>query len=1850
MTHANAKHLAGFLGLLAAAPAAAQDAPTVNGNTGDLTYTYAFRLPKARGRYQPELALVYSSATNRDLGFGHGWSLTGFYVERDVRSPPSKQTLWLVSGTERKLLVLLGSVYRPEVEDSFFEVTPGTDGTFTGKDAVGTTYIFGRLFGSRAWLTRVTDPDGNVTEYAYGVDKSDPTAIRYNLVGTSFFANEITLEYRNDLLATDGTLVPSQPAGVDGGAFISHGMHLYRVRIDGPTAIGSRTTIRGYELTYSPSSVGGATSIARIAEFGVGFADSLPPTQFTYQIASGYSVDAAVATPATVNAPCSLGPYVFKDLDADGRPDIACGKTLLSGAAWYEWLRNVTPVGGNQPVFETVVRNAPEPALGPLMDFDGDGVLDIVYAWLSGTRHMHSVYRGHVVAGNLVWDSTPIVLDVTDVAWLAQDVTPTIQTDRSLMVDLNGDGVMDYARRTNWNCGKDYDPDPLWPDCTWEYGLTELNPGGVSRVVKQAGTLPLVPGAAWYNVSPLPLSCPHDSNTYLALDMNGDGLLDAVWNPGTFCGYRTSSGVWRVALNWGNGALGTDRGTVWAATLNGYADYPEVYYPQTTACPAFRADDLRCVTADLQDFDGDGTVDFYRGATINWNLGDSSATSVPGGSLWAQVQHVLQMFEWGGACEATLPLPDESSEFLDMNGDGIPDLLLIHWTTSPPTILLSRGVLTSADGSALPLARPILLRSVQVPDGAVWSVDYAPSTAFGVPRRWLRPVVTRLAVSGAFVQPNATHYSYAGPVSAPAWYDAAKLEDRGFAASTSKDDVTGLYRYTVWETGPRALMGKPYNVFVSADNGASYFELQVFSNGVRSLGAAPRADCASRSGDEFSPATYPVRVIPTKVSRSTFYGSVESNVTTTIACGDVDNYGNVASVTVTPSVGGVAGKVLATTQTFGPALSACKNVFSSIQVTRWDTGVKIFDETKLYDSSCRLIEQYAAGTATPKTNRTTYTYAGPFGLMDTSTTGIVTKSFTYDQFALNVTEERSDDGMTALSTTYTNDYATGLHLSFSGPMVVKKGGSPFAGPTGITRYYLYDAFGRTLAVAKAPFSATQVNSAVEAYQYLDTAAPRSVVSYRFSVPKTYSTSSSIPSTDDVAKSLAYRDGLGRIIQIRERLGGGGAADPAARVTQTLGGYKVAKAVLLDGAGRESVSLEPFFDPGEAFVDYRSVAIPATRGTVTTFDAQGRPWCSTHQYVSATAPGAATVCTSDSSNSSSYRLATETRYGSRFVSGRGSYGGYFVSVEVYPPDQNVSGGAMKPMVKFLGASGEELGLIDGEENRTWVERDAMGREVASWRESGGTYAGLSTPIPASMIRYNLAGQVVANWDANSTRVTRGSRYDEAGRLVYVTTDVATGEGIEYVYHPGDLGRVSEVTEWIRPTGGGPLSPRTVAFNHYDTFCDVADPGYSYLAGKLSCTQNDGPKTETQIAYGYDDAGRVWRRDQWFAKLDSAQRFTVSSTYGADGRVLDSRVVNPYSAAAEYQYLVDYDSAGRPVALSGKLASQKKLTKVYQVVPSQGPSNGYGGYDALGRVPLMRADDGRVVSARRYNAFSGALEGECKRFGDAVACGSVSGSVFGAPPALDPAKDVFRTDQVAATYRGAKLASYVDSGTATSYTNTYLPNGRLSTSQAAPTATVGSLTQDWLETFFFNGIGNIDRVDAQRNAASGNSRSDRYETERYLPESPAPGQALDRVLAVMSRLSETSGGTVIKGTAAATPGSTSYSYDLLGHLTKVTRTSGESETLTYAPGGELLYRQVGERFTFYMGEYATVTASGTPGCGSACVPQPGTVEVDAHVVFAGTRIASVKPSRTLYYYRTRLGTVVATSLAGGVPGAG
>lgn len=77
---------------------------------------------------------------------------------------------------------------------------------------------------------------------------------------------------------------------------------------------------------------------------------------------------------------------------------------------------------------------------------------------------------------------------------------------------------------------------------------------------------------------------------------------------------------------------------------------------------------------------------------------------------------------------------------------------------------------------------------------------------------------------------------------------------------------------------------------------------------------------------------------------------------------------------------------------------------------------------------------------------------------------------------------------------------------------------------------------------------------------------------------------------------------------------------------------------------------------------------------------------------------------------------------------------------------------------------------------------------------------------------------------------------------------------------------------------------------------------------------------------------------------------------------------------------------------------------------------------------------------------------------------------------------------------------------------------------------------------------------------------------------------------------------------------------------------------------------------MGDRATVAATVLAGCtGPGCAVDQGSVSVDVHLSVGAMRVASVRvqggsTGRVLYYHRDHQGSVAATSLGGGVAGAG
>ncbi|GAC1430263.1 MAG: hypothetical protein NVSMB62_27700 [Acidobacteriaceae bacterium] len=101
---------------------------------------------------------------------------------------------------------------------------------------------------------------------------------------------------------------------------------------------------------------------------------------------------------------------------------------------------------------------------------------------------------------------------------------------------------------------------------------------------------------------------------------------------------------------------------------------------------------------------------------------------------------------------------------------------------------------------------------------------------------------------------------------------------------------------------------------------------------------------------------------------------------------------------------------------------------------------------------------------------------------------------------------------------------------------------------------------------------------------------------------------------------------------------------------------------------------------------------------------------------------------------------------------------------------------------------------------------------------------------------------------------------------------------------------------------------------------------------------------------------------------------------------------------------------------------------------------------------------------------------------------------------------------------------------------------------------------------------------------------------------------------------------------------FTYDVEGRLTQVIGPSG-AELLSYDPTGALAIRNQSGNKTIYVGASMTLTVSST-----------GVASGKLHVLLGGGRVATIPMSgAAVYYHRDRLGSIVATSQAGGVAGA-
>ncbi len=1177
-----------------------------------------------------------------------------------------------------------------------------------------------------------------------------------------------------------------------------------------------------------------------------------------------------------------------------------------------------------------------------------------------------------------------------------------------------------------------------------------------------------------------------------------------------------------------------------------------------------------------------------------------------------------------------------------------------------------------------PAVKGAHLTKVTTPLGAERLFIWADASQFGVLEDHSYPVVRSVTTTGPGLAAQYTEYGYAGGDGLPTYYYVQTYrpkEYRGFLESWETDSTTGIVKHSWWEKASHAFVGTEarieYGSRLQADSFPTWtsytpptyslFRTEQFENVVRPITAiaatptcSPTQTIAGEPGSfasEVVSTMYPVIGFRSKTQTIQNVDSVLLSSQRSVACADVDAWGNVRKASVDPDVT-YAGDDYVENASFEVGFNAAATCKDCIRERTKTDPRKSAPNDRLeatffsYGPTYQVLETYrqAAAVLNPTGKLGTSSYPSVSrsafnvdGTLQWRTEGAVNTNYTYDAFRLRpqtvlVADANSPpgcpmDGGTFCLVTTTSYDDFGRPSSVTGPAV---SGRTDPVPT---RYFAYDALGRTRSISQQPISGSVVQAAVQAFDYAEFSGttPASTTTYDFAVPKNYS--NPVPTTGDVRLTVSWVDGLGREIQVRQRMGdpASGGTDPAAGITQNLSQYRVAKAIRYDGAGRVTASVQPYYSAIGTYADLTNasaidaIMTPAQSvlADLTSYDSQGRVSCTVTR--SAVSGGTASIppvgtCTSSFAEDANYARATLTTYRGVTAGGKS-----YLAVKALPPENNYSGGPMVGSESFSDAAGLLGWTTDAEGNTTRFAYDLIGRQTKTTREMAATSGGSLSPStrPTTVdttLMLDLMGRTVQRTDLNMGR--RTFVFDDA---VSATLPVTirfdkTGEEIRYTY---DKGRIKE-TKLCTKTGGV-LGCTVDSTLYYDTPYTTSS-SYAYTAGRVSWATN----STTTIAFGYDQTGSIVRRDQWFAGI-TAGAFGSADTPRLDGQSVASGVTTPYGNSS---YALSYDSAARPVLLSNGTVGYWAATG----------SASTGAYDALGQLGSAVLDGTvvnqawiyRVNETWTYKPASALLWSHRVQFGTAGA-------------------DVYRVENL--RYRGTKLDSFVDVLSSTTYGYWYSHVGRLVAAKATPGGS-SQLAQNSIVCVTYNAtktnlpgpsLGNIEQT--REGVSSPPIRDYSYsgtnvETGTVSPHRGGPD-------------APTSAGTTALGyddygrIVSTGAGAETFGYDLLGRMTSITRQGGTSEKLAYDPFGALVQRQVGSTVYSYVGKRATVTGTLVAGCQTA--PCEVVVSaVDVHVTLGTRRIASVRvyptsAPRTLYYYRDRLGSVVATTLGGGRAGA-
>ncbi|MBI3601724.1 MAG: VCBS repeat-containing protein [Candidatus Omnitrophica bacterium] len=302
--------------------------------SGSANLAIPISTPPGRAGIQPSLALTYSSSA-RQLGLaGMGWTLDLGSIQRSVKKgvpsyDDSKDTFTLVEGTSQDLVKDPNSSnrYYSEVEGAFAKIEYFTDHWLI-TDKKGVKYYFGNTDDSRQYdpanpahifrwaLNRVEDNNGNYMTITYTRDNGQiyPQTIAYtgnSQQSLSPYA-QVTISY--------------VPASKPSFSYISTFKVTTAQRIDHISVSVNSNNQSSYILTYKQSSDTQRDLLQSVQETGADGTTTLPPVSFnytsggnTFQQTTNWNIPSNLPFMTYENHPNGVE---IMDMDGDAYPDL----------------------------------------------------------------------------------------------------------------------------------------------------------------------------------------------------------------------------------------------------------------------------------------------------------------------------------------------------------------------------------------------------------------------------------------------------------------------------------------------------------------------------------------------------------------------------------------------------------------------------------------------------------------------------------------------------------------------------------------------------------------------------------------------------------------------------------------------------------------------------------------------------------------------------------------------------------------------------------------------------------------------------------------------------------------------------------------------------------------------------------------------------------------------------------------------------------------------------------------------------------------------------------------------------------------------------------------------------------------------------------------------------------------------------------------------------------------------------------------------------------------------------------------------------------------------------------------